>query len=115
MQNQNKTTGLIMKGFREKYGYTQDKLADFLKIKREMVSFYENGEREAPVEILEALSNLFGVELKVFFVESTEEALAEVAFAFRKDELEAQDMERIAHFGKIVKNYLKIKKLHERI
>lgn len=115
MENQNKTTGLIIKGFREKYGYTQDKLADFLEIKREMISFYETGEREAPVEVLESLSNLFGVELHVFFIDSVEEALAEVAFAFRKDELDTGDMQQIAVFGKIVKNYLKVKKLHERI
>ena len=36
------TTGLVIKGLREKYGYTQDKVAEYLGIKREMISFYEN-------------------------------------------------------------------------
>lgn len=114
MENQDKTMGLIIKGFREKYDYTQDKLASFLGIKREMISFYENGEREVPIEVLEKLSDLFGVELEMFFVDDIEEAMAGVAFAYRKDELNAEDMQQIAAFGKIVKNYLKIKKLHER-
>ncbi len=105
-----KTTGLIIKGLRDKYGYTQDKVADFLGIKREMISFYENGERETPLEVLEKLSDLFGVELEVFFTENIEEALAEVVFAFRKDD--DNDMESMAAFGKIVKNYLKIKNLY---
>lgn len=107
--------GLIMKGLREKFEYTQEKVAEYLGIKRELISFYENGEREAPVEVLEKLSDLFGVELDVFFAENVDEAIAEVAFAFRKDDLSTPDMEQLAAFGRIVKNYLKIKKLHERI
>ncbi|MEL1241556.1 helix-turn-helix domain-containing protein [Flavobacterium flavipallidum] len=107
------TTGLVIKGLREKYGYTQDKLAEFLGVKnREMISFYENDEREIPLEVLEKLSDLFGVELDVFFVENIDEALAEVVFAFRKDDLNNDDMENMAAFGKIVKNYLKINNLY---
>lgn len=107
-----RNTGLIIKGLRDKYDYTQDKVAGFLGIKREMISFYENGEREIPLEILEKLSDLFGVDLDVFFVENVDEALAEVVFAFRKNDLEDNDMDAMASFGKIVKNYLKIKNLH---
>lgn len=105
-------TGLIIKGLRDKYGYTQDKVGEFLGIKREMVSFYENDEREVPLEILEKLSDLFGVDLDVFFVDNVDEALAEVVFAFRKNDLENNDMDAMADFGRIVKNYLKINNLH---
>lgn len=108
-------TGLIIKGLREKYGYTQEKLAEFLGINnRESISLFESGEREVPMEVLERLSDLFSVELEIFFLEDPNEALTEVAFAFRKDDMSVQDMEQIARFGKIVKNYLKIKNLHER-
>lgn len=106
------TTGLVIKGLREKYGYTQDKLAEYLEIKREMISFYENEGREIPLEVLEKLSDLFGVELDVFFVDNVDEALAEVVFAFRKDDFESDDMDNMAAFGKIVKNYLKINNLY---
>ena len=105
-------TGLVLKGLREKYGYTQEKVSEYLGIKREMISFYENEGREIPLEVLEKLSDLFGVELDVFFVDSVDEALAEVVFAFRKDDFESDDMENMAAFGKIVKNYLKINNLY---
>jgi transcriptional regulator with XRE-family HTH domain len=105
-------TGVVIKGLRDKYGYTQDKVAAFLGIKREMISFYETGEREVPLEVLEKLSDLFGVDLDVFFVDNVEEALAGVVFAFRKDDIDNEDMESMAAFGKIVKNYLKIKNLY---
>lgn len=106
------TTGLVIKGLREKYGYTQEKVAEYLGIKREMISFYENEGREITLEILEKLSDLFGVELDVFFIDNVDEALAEVVFAYRKDDLDNNDMENMAAFGKIVKNYLKINNLY---
>ena len=109
------TTGLVIKGLRERYGYTQEKLAGFLDIKREMISFYENNEREVPLEILEKLSNLFGVDLDVFFSETIEEAMAEVVFAFRKDSVSEIDMKNLSEFGKIVKNYIKINRLYHGI
>jgi transcriptional regulator with XRE-family HTH domain len=105
------STGLIMKSLRERFGYVQEKVADFLGISRELVSMYETGEREIPIEVLEKLSNLFCVDTEAFFAEDPEEAKAHVAFAFRKDELDPDDLKEIAAFGKIVKNYLKIKKL----
>jgi transcriptional regulator with XRE-family HTH domain len=100
-----------MKSLREKFDYVQETVAEYLGISRELVSMYETGEREIPIEVLEKLSNLFCVEPDAFFAETPEEAIAQVAFAFRKDQMEASDLEQIAAFGKIVKNYLKIKKL----
>jgi transcriptional regulator with XRE-family HTH domain len=105
------STGFIMKSLREKFGYVQENVAEFLGVSRELVSMYETGEREIPVEVMEKLSNLFCVEPDAFFAETPEEAAAQVAFAFRKGEIEAADLEQIAAFGKIVKNYLKIRKL----
>ena len=109
------TTGLVIKGLRERDGYTQEKLASFLEVKREMISFYENNEREVPLDVLEKLSDLFGIELSVFFSETVEEAMAEVVFAFRKDSVTESDMEKLSEFGKIVKNYIKINRLYHGI
>ena len=67
------------------------------------------------MEVLEKLSDLFGVELDVFFVDDVDEALAEIVFAFRKDDIIMEDMVNISEFGKIVKNYLKINNLYESI
>ena len=112
-QTMEATTGLVIKGLRERYGYTQEKLASFLGVKREMVSFYENNEREVSLEVLEKLSDLFGIELSVFFSETVEEAMAEVVFAFRKDSVSESDMEKLSEFGKIVKNYIKINRIYD--
>lgn len=106
-----RTAALVIKGLRERSGYTQEKVANFLEINRELISFYETGEREVPLEVLEKLSDLFGVELSIFFSESTEEAMADVAFAFRKDSISESDMQKLTEFGKIVKNYIKINRL----
>jgi len=104
--------GLIMKSLREKFGYVQESVAVYLGISRELVSMYETGEREIPVEVLEKLSDLFCVDPDAFFADTPQEAIAQVAFAFRKDQLNPADIKEIAAFGKIVKNYLKIKKLN---
>lgn len=94
--------------------YTR-KISKFFGNKKRNGSFYENNEREVPLEVLEKLSDLFGVELVVFFSETVEEAMAEVVFAFRKDSVNESDMEKLSDFGKIVKNYLKINRLHHGI
>ena len=101
-----------MKSLREKFGYVQENVAEFLGISRELVSMYETGERDLPIEVIEKLADLFCVAPEAFFAETEEEAVAQVAFAFRKDEIDAKDLKQIAAFGKIVKNYLKIKKLN---
>src|SRR5688572_1837119 len=105
------STGLIMKSLRERFGYVQEKVADFLGISRELVSMYETGEREIPIEVLEKLSDLFYVDPEIFLTDDPAEAEANVAFAFRKDEFDPHDLKEIAAFGKIVKNYIKIRRL----
>lgn len=105
------TTGQIMKSFREKFGYVQEKVGDYLGISRELVSMYETGEREIPVEVIEKLSELFCVDSSAFFADTPEEAMAHVAFAFRKEDMEERDLQEVAKFGKIVLNYIKIKQL----
>jgi len=107
--------GLMLKSLREKFGYVQENVAEYLGISRELVSMYETGDREIPVEVLEKLGNLFCVEPDAFFAETAEEAIAQVAFAFRKNEMNADDLAQIASFGKIVKNYLKIRNLNDSV
>jgi len=103
----------IIKRLREKLGYNQEAISNFLGIKREMVSYYENGKREIPLETLEKLANLFGVDLEIFFSESVEDASTDIAFAFRADDLSTKDLESIAEFRKIIKNYQRITNLEK--
>lgn len=102
------TTGQIIRAYRDKMSLSQEDLSSFLCIKREMVSYYENDTREVPREILEKLSNLFGIDLSDFFEEDEAQIKANVAFAFRANEIVAGDLNGIAEFRKIVKNYFKL-------
>ncbi len=103
--------GSIMKSLREKFGYVQEKVADFLGVSRELVSMYETGEREIPIEVMEKLSDLFYVSPEIFMTDDPAEAEAHIAFAFRKDDFDLHDLTELAAFGKIVKNYIKIRRL----
>jgi len=106
--------GVTIKALREKFGYSQEDLARFLGVKREMISYYETAVREVPLEILERLADLFGVDLDIFFSDNIDEAITEIAFAFRADELNKNDLESIASFRRIIKNYQRIINLEKK-
>ncbi len=103
--------GKNIKAYRETNNFTQDTIANFLGIKREMISYYENGTREVPFAVLSRLSDLYGVDLADFYVEDEILLKENVACAFRTDEVEKSDLETIAHFKAVVKNYLKMNRL----
>lgn len=108
------TTGAILKAFRERNNLSQEAVASFLGIKnREVLSYYENDTREAPLEILEKLADLYGAELADFFETENEQVQANVAFAFRADGICDADLNAIAQFRKVVKNYFKIIELEK--
>ncbi|ULQ55827.1 helix-turn-helix domain-containing protein [Flavihumibacter rivuli] len=106
--------GPIIKKLRQQYGYKQETVADYLGVKREMISYYENGTREPSLEALEKLADLFGVALDIFFSDNPDEVAAEMAFAFRADHLTAKDMENIATFRRVIRNYHRIVQLGQR-
>ncbi len=53
----------IFKHIREKSGLTQQQLADKLNISRSAIGMYENGEREPNFETLEAIADVFNVDM----------------------------------------------------
>ncbi|MDP4184236.1 MAG: helix-turn-helix transcriptional regulator [Bacteroidota bacterium] len=105
------TIGKNIKLYREINGFTQDAIAKFLDIKREMISYYENGLREIPFEILSRLSDLYGVDLADFYEENESVVKENVACAFRTNGFDNEDLESIAKFKAVVKNYLKMNNL----
>ena len=106
--------GIIIRTLRDKFGYSQNAVANFLGVKREMISYYETGAREVPLEALEKLADLFGVDLEIFFAENAEEATIDLAFAFRADKLNEKDLGSIAAFRRVIKNYQRIKNLEKK-
>lgn len=107
--------GGTIKRMREKLGYSQADLAQFLSVKREVISYYENDTRKVPVPILNKLADLFCIDLMDLLDDNTGQQRVNVAMAFRADAFVADDLEQIASFKKIVKNYLKMSQLKQQL
>jgi transcriptional regulator with XRE-family HTH domain len=79
--------------------YTQQQVADFLKISQPAYLKYENGTTDVSMEN--------GVSEYDLLENSVEQMQVQAAFAFRKNG-ENVDLEQIAQFQKIVNNYLEM-------
>jgi len=108
--NPNIIIGQNIKTLREKMGLTQDALAKYLDTSREQVAYYETGRRSTPSVQLSKLANLFCMNEYDFYEEDLQSRSINIAFAFRADELQPQDLQSIAQFKKIVLNYISMKK-----
>lgn len=111
MENGNKIIGKNVSSLREKMGISQNELAEMVGVKREMISYYETGAREIPIMLLEKLADFFRVDLTDLIEENPKVQKTNIAFAFRVSEFSQEDFESIAHFGRIVRNYFKLKEL----
>lgn len=103
--------GKNIKDFRTKLGLSQQDLADYCNISRELISFYESGKREVSLLHLEKISEYMNISLETFLTEDPTEIKPDLALTFRANELSAEDRKSIADFKEIVKNYLKMKKI----
>lgn len=102
------TIATNLKKLRETARYTQDEVAQALGITRSAYSNYESGEREAPYDVLEKMSDLFGCDMYVLFEENENADAMILASAFRLDGLTDEDADEIVRFKDIVKSYLKM-------
>lgn len=102
------TIATNLKKLREAARYTQDEVAQALGITRSTYSNYESGEREAPYDVLEKVSDLFGCDMYVLFEENENADAMILASAFRLDGLTDEDADEIVRFKDIVKSYLKM-------
>ena len=107
--------GKNIKLYREKNGFIQETVAGFLSVKREMISYYENGTREIPLEVLSRLSDLYGAEMLDFYEENTDLVKENIVSSFRTNGFGNDDLEIIASFKAVVKNYLKMNNLLAKI
>ena len=106
-----KQIGQNIKKYRERLDLTQDQVSGFLDINRVQLAFFESGTREISLDYLNKLSNLFNVELEDLIEEDENLANANIAFAFRSNDLNGGDLKQVASFQKVIKNYLKIQML----
>ncbi len=106
-----KIIGNNLKNYRDRFGYSQADIAKLLGVERSTISKYESGEREISIVHLNKLSDLYGVEIEDLVAENHEEQNVGLAFVFRKQETEKEDLESIACFQKVVKNYMKMERI----
>lgn len=104
-------TGKNIELYRRQLQMTQENLSVYLGINRTQIAYYENGNRPVPLKHIHNLADLFGVEIMDLIEENAEQTQVSVALAFRADTLQAEDLQSIASFRTIVRNYLKLKKL----
>lgn len=108
----NPTVGKNIQLFREKFGFTQDTFSEFLGINRTELSYYENGKRVVPISVISKAADIFGIDgHDLFEEEDSKENSANLAFAFRADNLSVDDLNEISSFKRVVKNYLKLREL----
>lgn len=105
------TIGKNILVFRKKLGLSQQDIADYCGVPRELISFYETGNREVSLLHLEKISDFMNIELSVFLEDDPAEIKPDLALTFRANDLSQEDRKSIAFFRQIVKNYLKMKKL----
>ena len=105
MKTVNQIIGENLKKIRELSGFTQEQVAQSIKIERSTYSNYEGG------TILEDISNLFGCEPFILFEDNVQTNNEIMATAFRISNLGENDLKEIAAFKDIVKSYLKMERI----
>ncbi|GAB3025396.1 helix-turn-helix domain-containing protein [Spirosoma pulveris] len=103
------TVGQNIRQFRERLGFTQASVADFLGISREQISYYETSARPVSTDHLQKLADLFGIDAYDLLDPDSFQRQINVALAFRADQFTTEDLTSIAAFKRIVKNYRKMK------
>jgi transcriptional regulator with XRE-family HTH domain len=109
-----KYIGSNILNFRKIQGLSQQQLADYLDVTRELISLIETGNRDISMSNLNKLADLFGIELEELLEEDQVIKEANVAFAFRSDNNSA-DLSNVAAFRRIVLNYIKMEKLKDEL
>jgi len=105
--------GKNLKLLRESNGYTQERVAGFLKLNRSAYANYEAGERAVPLAVAETAAELYGVDLAVLFEPDSDKVRSQLICAFRAEGLDEEDMKQVAAFKAVALNYLKMNRLLE--
>lgn len=101
----------ILRVLREKFQYTQEEVSKYLGISQPAYLKYETGETEVSMEGLEKLARLYGIDEYDILENNMEQV--NFAYAFRRDGV--ANLDEVAHFQQIVKNYIMMSNELEKI
>lgn len=107
------TLGTKLKHTREELKLTQQYVADRLNIKREQISYLENGDREVSLSLLTKLADIYGKTLTYFLNDNIQEEEV-IRVAYRNTALVDEDYEKIEWAKKFVINLYEMNKLVKR-
>lgn len=94
-----------LKLLRERCRYTEDDICQFLSLPASEYAAVEKGDKEISMEALEKLSDLYNVDEFDIIAEKPEHLRANAVLAFKKQG-DIKDLNEIAQFHRIVKNYV---------
>jgi transcriptional regulator with XRE-family HTH domain len=106
-----KIIGNNLKDYRLKYAYSQEYIAKYLGVDTSIISRYETADREISIVHLNKLADIYGVELEDLIEPEAVKKTVNMAFAYRSQGIDEQDLKSIGAFQKVVKNYLKMIKI----
>jgi len=109
MENTLKDVGIKLKTMREQNDLTQEIISAFLNIDQSLLSKIENGEKSIPVEVLEELATLYGVNLSYF--EESDSSVQPLTITLKPDEIDEKDLETISIVNRVALNCSFITKL----
>lgn len=103
--------GQRLKEARERAGLTQEQVAEALGIKREQISYFENGHREIDVLTLSKLADVYGYPVEHFLKTEQVEKPSDLSVAFRAAELSEDDLRALAWVQRFTRNLSELTKL----
>ncbi len=98
----NEVIGKRFGELREKSGFTQSQIANYLQVDQSYISKCEKNERKFSIDILQKAANLFGCPVDYFTNE--ESNYSPLPIALRAESVEVEDLETIAAVNKIALN-----------
>lgn len=102
--------GKLLSKVRKELNYSQDDVAKEINIKRELLSYYENGKREIPLTHLSNLSKFYNKSINFFLNDEIIEE-PELKISYRKESLTEEDNKKIEWAKKFVENLYELRNL----
>lgn len=87
---------------RNKSGFTQSIMAEYLDVDQSYISKCEKGERQFSADVLEKAAELFGCNIEYFVKESSE--FSQMPIALRAKSVNIEDLNTISAMNKIALN-----------
>ncbi|OZS77422.1 hypothetical protein CF394_11415 [Tetzosporium hominis] len=108
----NELIGHNLKRKREEMNLTQQQVATLLGLKREQVSFFENGHRSVNTSLLQKFASIYDCKIVELLTVAEDKEINQVSLAFRaNEEINDDDLKVIINAKKLLVTFNKLKTL----